>query len=299
MARIAVIGVLFISVFLMIRGISETWKNRLIPESELVPTPISQQQDSSVNLQPEEQLSFNPEVPLVLPDFNASYLFNEDRELEGDEGKAEEVDPADSLPPANDLGIKTDIEAVTYSGSIIGDNFKVAIISYTPDRTAKTTASEQNKSKASPSRRRSSRAKTPSRNSTEYARIKEGDMLSGYLVAAIDPDKIVFRKGQEAPIEKYIYDPDKKRQTPSRSSSSLRPSAATPRPRPTGSTSGRTTTSTGEKILKVKSNLPTRQNVTTRQPPPKPDTSRVSRRRRSTVTPPSGLPTIPPAIQGQ
>ena len=97
------------------------------------------------------------------------------------------------------------LEQVFYAGSVIVGDRRQGLITY----------QENNRSGAQPNR--SSRFSARSRNvavkpasETQYKVLKPGDRFLGYVVAAIEPDKIVFEKGGEK-VEKFLYDQNKKR----------------------------------------------------------------------------------------
>lgn len=296
MIRYGAIALLFLSVFLMIRGISETWKNKALPSSTVTgkQSPLGE----SVG----EDIIFNPTLSPDMPDFKVGYLFNEQRVLEEDKGPAPV--PEEENLAGNDLGIQTNINETTYSGAIIGDTFKKAIITFTP-------APEPAATKGKTSRL-SRRTQTPKKSSgaLQTTQLEEGDLISGYKVASIGPDKIVFTKAEEV-IEKYIYDPNKKRAQPvSRAQPATieppRPMDGAPAaPQPTQTT--QSTPAAAATQQPASAETPGRQTVTARQPstarrlvvsrkpPARPDTSRVSRRRSSSSSIPSA-PGGPPGM---
>jgi hypothetical protein len=293
MIRIGSIIILFITVFLMIRGISVTWNNKPVSE----PIEAGTQLDPGAVLVPED-LVVNPQVPTIIPQFKQGYLFNEARLLE--EEKEEGPKPEEENLAGNDLGIKTDINSVIFSGSIITDTFRWAIVTYS--------TAPPPKAKAAGKKSRSSRRKkrTTAKTTTETTKLMEGDLLSGYKVAAIDPDKIVFSKGEEI-VEKFIYDPNKKRAKPAASSRAAkvpakpRPGAAGAPPVPPAPMAPKSVNAPGaKKTTTAKRPTTARRLVVSRKPPPKPDTSRVSRRRRaggSSVGAPPGGPGAPPMLK--
>lgn len=281
MVRIGSIAILVISVFLMIRGISETWKNK--PGTLPVSTKI-QQKEAPENVP--EDITFNPQVPAILPDFKGGYLFNPERTL------VEEAEPKDSQLDtdmmASQDGVQTDVNGVTYSGAIITDTFRWAIITYTA-------APPETDNKKSPARR--PRARKPSSTTTETTKVMEGDMVGGYKVASIEEEKIVFSNSEET-IEKFIYDPDKNRaKPPTRTVEIQKP------PRP-GSPTGVAPSAPVAPVKPATAQMPAqtprvsrtttgRRLVVSRKPPTRPDTSKVSRRRRTVGSPVSGSPPIP------
>ncbi len=273
MIKLAISAILFITVFVMMRGIATTWRenkmaepiaanraNRpVIPQSPVQPPVVSP-----------------PPSSAALPNLQKGYLFNPERSLTNADNAA-----SDKLNAANDLGIQTDISKVTYTGSIIGDNFKVAILTIP---TPKTRLRRSSKNRFSPM----NRFRPPrNRSAVKNLRVKEGDLLSGYEVAAITPDRIIFEKDGDK-VEKLLYDPNKKRNYTVPYSRTALPHVTRPAKsplvpfnrttpiRPRVQTTGR---SSGRRL------------IITRRPPVKPDTSRVARRRR--VQMPTAAPPMP------
>ncbi|HFQ81184.1 MAG TPA: hypothetical protein ENK33_07420 [Desulfobacterales bacterium] len=269
MIKLAISAILFITVFVMMRGIATTWRENKMAE----PAATVQRANRPVKPPPARPPGITP--PAALPNLENGYLFNPERSLTGADNTA-----ADKLNAANDLGIQTNISKVIYTGSIIGDNFKVAILTIPAPKT---------RFRPTPQNRFSprNRFRPPQNRSTvKNLRVKEGELLSGYKVTAITPDKIIFEKDGDK-VEKLLYDPDKKRnytfhgrQTPHfvrPAESPLVPVNRTNPIRPRVQTTGR---SSGRRL------------IITRRPPVKPDTSRVARRRRAQSIP-SAAPPMP------
>ena len=264
MVRAGITLILFVTVFAMMREISYTWREQL-PSS-----PVNADKGVKVVEGLPEMGVMQPTVPAVMPDLKSGYIFNEERLIE-----SEAVKNARALASAgNDLGIKADIAQLTYSGSIIGDTFRQALVSFPPG-----------KKSAAPQKSRTRQQRTSRSAALETAQLKVGDVLSGYQVAEISADKITFKKGDEV-LEKFLYDPDKTRVAPIRKAKA--PSAATPnRPRPVPSRA-----SAPEQATSRSADRATRRMVV-RKPPPMPDTSSRAGRRSRTVTPPVSTPPMP------
>lgn len=307
MVRLGGIIVLFISVVMMVKMIAETWEDKTVP----INGTVKQQKKISEDLP--DDIRFNPPVPPTMPDFKTGYLFNEDRQIE--EEKEAPQEPEEENLDSDDIGIATDINEVTYSGAIITETFKRAIITYSP-------APQQQAKSERPTSGRIKKIASRGRASLENTQLSEGDLISGYKVASILENKIVFRKGEET-VEKYIYDPDKKRAQPVRSSAPKLATGAPPRPQQQ-TTAGSPATPPSSSVLgkdaSTDNNLhtetpqtrtpapvarrptATRRLIISRTPPPKPDTSRVSRRRRASSPADSmeqNLPGMPGAPPGQ
>jgi hypothetical protein len=276
MVRAGIALILFVTVFAMMRGVSTTWRKQL-PDS---PVAVGQKVTGVEGLP--EMMDLQPTAPAVMPDLSAGYLFNEARLIESEADKN-----AQALASAgNDLGINADIGQLTYSGSLIGDTFSKALVSFPPSPKS-----------AGPPASRGRQRRTPKGSALETAQLEIGDVLSGYQVAAISAEKITFKKGDEV-LEKFLYDPDKKRVAPIRSNQA--PPAMTPnRPPPAparGAAPRQTTTGQSAEALPAEA-IPAdsdpgapRRMVVSRRPPPRPDTSRGNRRERlvrpSVSTPP-------------
>ncbi len=271
MMRLIIAAVLFVSLFAMMRGVSTTWReNRL---SAPVVVKKTAKLLATDNIPPEKTAS-QPVVPGKLPDLKAGYLFNADRLLVGDGDRKK----AEDLAAGNDLGIQADIKSVVYSGSIIGYNLRQAIIVVPGAK------------KGQAAKRRSIRRRKSSfrgNKNIQNVRVKEGDLLSGYTVASISPEKIVFKKGNEQ-VEKLLYDPDKKRTAPSQQSR---------RPTPHTQVVARPARTPPSPVSKQFFSRPVsgRRLVVPRRPPARPDTSRVARRgrRSGSLNSPVATPPVP------
>ncbi len=278
MMRLAIAAILFISVFAMMRNISSTWRENRLP----VPVVAKKTSGNAAPVALPPLAISKPLTPSSLPDLKTGYLFNADRLLVGEEEKKK----AENLAAGNDLGIQADIKTVTYSGSIIGDNLKQAII----------VVPGVKKSRASKTRS-VRRKKTSSRQkNVQNVLVKEGDLLSGYTVASISTEKIVFEKGDQK-VEKLLYDPSKKRTAPTKQGRSSRRSAARTEavarpastPPPPSAKSANLRKNTTRAVRPVSG----RRLVVPRRPPTKPDTSRVARRGRRGGSLPVATPPMP------
>ncbi len=271
MIKFAISAILLITVFVMMRGIATTWRENKMAEpaaaARRTNKPVTPRSPAA---QPPVAV---PPAAAALPNLEKGYLFNPERNLTGTDNTA-----AEKLNGANDLGIQTNISKVTYTGSIIGDNFKVAILTIPAPKT-RFRPSLQNRFNPR------NRFRPPRNHSAvKNLRVKEGDLLSGYKVTAITPEKIIFEKDGDK-VEKLLYDPDKKRnytfhgrQTPHfvrPAKSPLVPVNRTNPIRPRVQTTGR---SSGRRL------------IITRRPPVKPDTSRVARRRQAQSIPAAAPP---------
>lgn len=281
MVRAVITLILCLSVFVMMREISHTWRGQL--SSSQVKAVKKAAADDSVPA----MVSLQPVVPAMMPDLKPGYLFNEERTI-----VEEAVVNQEPEFNGNDLGIDADIEQLTYSGSIIGDTFSTAVVMFPPAKKV-----------SAPRNARGRRLNASSTSSEESIQVNVGDVLSGYQIAEISPDKIVLKKGAEV-VEKFLYDSNKKRVAPSRAPRVRAPAtpsrpgpapanAPVPRPATTGAAAGSATTdgAPGTPAPSAVQSAP-RRMVISRTPPPRPDTSRVNRRRRtgsSFPTPPMPL----------
>ena len=155
-----------------------------------------------------QPVTLYPVVPGVLPDLGKGYLFNEERSL--NEGR-----PAGQDHEA----IAVNIDEVTYEGSLIVGEDRIALLSY-PERGQQTI--------------RTSRIarRTVSTKETGHIRVRMGETISGYKVLEILPEKIIFSKGAER-LEKVLFDASKQRVVADRPSPTRQsPTMSTPVPSP-------------------------------------------------------------------
>lgn len=281
MIRTGSIIILILSVFFMIKGISETWKSGLAS-----PPDVTKKQQEVTPEKAEPELTFNPVVPQVLPDLKSGYLFNAERLLAEVDKKDVELQ-TDML--ASEEGVKTNIDDVTYSGALITDTFRWAIITYS----AAPLSAKVDKKKRTSRRRRGRR---PASKTTETTKVMEGDFVGGYKVASIESDRIIFSKAGET-VEKYIYDPNKNRaKPPSRKVTAAKiparpgvPSGVS-NPFAASAPSSKLAAKRPRKMVATRRITTGRRLVVSRKPPARPNTSRVSRRRR----PSGGAVGVPP-----
>ena len=299
MIRAAAAAILAITLVFLMQGISATWRQKI----ELSPPASKVKSAPAPDLAAiGEGIGTRPKVPLALPDLKQGYLFNEERAVE------EEIpEPEEEEFHGNDLGLNAKVDDIQFSGAVIGASFKVALISYPEAARPKKMGSKRLGRSAKSIAKRG-------RGGMKNARVKEGDLVNGYKVAAIYPDKIVFEKGKDT-IEKFLYDPEKKRIIPKRASRTApppgraaRPGIGVPPPPPGGAEAPPLPPGIGTRTVKGISSklkitegtrnrprLPTKKIVVTRRPPPTPDTSRVSRRRRApSMAPPVSSPSVTP-----
>jgi len=217
MIRPAIVLALLLSAALMMRGVASDWRKSPLPPAENAAKKAAPAGETAPMAQQSKGLQ--PVVPGVLPDLKSHYLFNPERMLAGgaETMPTAESDSGDEAS-GNTQGINASMGEVTYVGSIIADQFSRALILYPAAKSkapAQPAPSKSSKSKPPPS--------TPSKSGDEeHAKLEVGDVLDGYTVAEILPNKIIFTKGEES-VEKLLYDPGKKRQAPP-----PRPAAAPP-----------------------------------------------------------------------
>lgn len=217
MIRPAIVLALLLSAAVMMRGVASDWRKIPLSPAENTAKKAAPAGEAGPTAQPAKGLQ--PTVPSVLPDLKSHYLFNPERMLAG----GAEVLPAeegvsDGEASGNAQGINASMGEVTYVGSIIAEQFSRALILYPAAKAkapAQPVASKSSKSKPPP-------AATPKSGAEEHAQLEVGDVLDGYEVAEILPNKLIFTKGEES-VEKFLYDPGKKRQAPP-----PRPTAAPP-----------------------------------------------------------------------
>ncbi len=149
----------------------------------------------------EEPNGFNPAVPESLPDVEKGYLFSEKRKVEKDAA------PGEAKPVAVEPGPEV-LDSVTYTGSlIVGDLRRALVIFQEPTR------------EVGPGNRRPVASRRPGappppppsvQGQPQNKQLIQGDRLLGYVVALIEPDRIIFEKGEQK-VEKFLYDRNKKR----------------------------------------------------------------------------------------
>lgn len=139
---------------------------------------------------------FNPVVATPLPDINAGYVFSDKRKYEKD-------DPATAAKAALVEQGPDPLTTVLYAGSLIAGDLRRALVTY------------QELPKEA-ERRRSSSGRTQAaaaQGAVLKKQLNKGERFLGYVVAAIEPDRLVFEKG-DLKVEKFLYDPSKKRMAP-------------------------------------------------------------------------------------
>ncbi len=136
----------------------------------------------------------------AVPEVYSGYLFNEERKLdEADFG--EFGSGSQETPEATAAGL----EQVYYTGSVIVGDRRQALITYQENIRGGSQAARLN---SYPRRGRVGAAETMSGSQNKV--LIPGDHFMGYVVAAIEPEKIVFEKGGEK-VVKFLYDQNKKR----------------------------------------------------------------------------------------
>lgn len=156
----------------------------------------SQQGKPPVEADGEEPGGFNPLVATPLPDVNAGYVFSEKRKYEKD-------DPAAAAKAAQVEQGPDPLTTVFYAGSLIAGDLRRALVTY------------QDLPKEA-DHRRSSSGRTQAATAqgvVQKKQLRKGDRFLGYVVVAIEPDRLVFEKG-DLKVEKFLYDQSKKRVAP-------------------------------------------------------------------------------------
>lgn len=221
MIRPAIVFALLLSAAIMMRGVASDWRKGPPAPAESAVKKTAAAGEAPPPVVPPAKGLLQPAVPSVLPDLKSHYLFNPERMLAGaDIPPAEESDSEASS--GNTLGIAASMDEVTYAGSIIADTFSRAIILYPAAKSKAPPAAASKSSKSKPP------APTKS-GADEHAQLEVGDVLDGYAVAEILPDKLIFTKGEER-VEKLLYDPDKKRQAAPPRPVAAPPAGGPPRP---------------------------------------------------------------------
>ena len=205
MLRISLIIGLLLTFAFLVKGIADTWRG------ESIPAPSAAQPARSRTAPEATRVRFYPPVPSRLPDLNQGYVFNEARSLADD-------DQAPDDNTAQEASVS--ISDVIYVGSVISGEQRLGIISYP----VKEPPAQRPRSFSRPGRRGGS-------VEYEHDRLAPGETFSGFTVADVLPDRIIFEKGGRK-IEKLLSEADKERTPPPPQVQE----AQKTRRRPTGST---------------------------------------------------------------
>lgn len=222
--RLAVIIGLVLSLLLLGKAALQSWQKIEIPTSTREVLPLK------APAAPERQgIAVNPQVPVLMPDLNAGYLFNVQRSFSEQEG--EEASPGES---ADEPSSQVNMDTLVYTGSIIIGHLRKGLVSFA--------LQEEGPSPAPIQRRGRYMARRPVPKTTEQQEmVNEGEDFYGFKVASVQPDRILFTKSGSS-IEKMLYDPNKERKaagSPNIPPTAGRGNAAqrapeVPRPGPTG-----------------------------------------------------------------
>ncbi len=194
MIRIAVIIFLILSSVVLVRGAILSWQDPVLPALE-----IKADDKTTARVKP-QRIVFYPRPSAPLPDVLDGYLFNAERMLAGESAEESEG------PTEIDL-LSIDMEKILYTGSIIIGDLRKGMLSYSiADSSVKKTAvASRRTTRRSPSSRRSDDDKMK-----RHIVVEQGRNFAGYKVVAVEPERIVFEQDGEK-IEKFLYDPSKKR----------------------------------------------------------------------------------------
>ena len=192
MIRIAVIIFLILSSVVLVRGAILSWQDPVLPALEI------KADDKTTARVKSKRIVFYPRPSAPLPDVLDGYLFNAERMLAGESAEESEG------PTEIDL-LSIDMEKILYTGSIIIGDLRKGMLSYSiADSSVKKTAvASRRTTRRSP--RRSDDDKTK-----RHIVVEQGRNFAGYKVVAVEPERIVFEQDGEK-IEKFLYDPSKKR----------------------------------------------------------------------------------------
>lgn len=190
---IALLGSLFYTV--------QHWRPVVEPPASKVTAPVVNK--PVMEATGESTTGFNPAVPESLPDVEKGYIFSEKRKIEK-EIPVEVVKPV-VVEPGPEV-----LDSVTYVGSvIIGDLRRALVIFQEPSHDIVTP----------PPGRRPLGLRRPgappvsaaaAQSTPQIKQLYLSDRLLGFVVAAIEPGRIVFEKGT-LKVEKFLYDRNKKR----------------------------------------------------------------------------------------
>jgi len=228
MIRPALVVILLAFAVFMMRGVATDWRKGGLDAPE-PPAKKAATSEAAPAVAPAKPLQ--PKAPPKLPDLKVGYIFNQERMLGGDESPPVAQANEEEADNQNAQGISASIDEITFVGSIIADGFTRALVLYPA-------ASDTRAGQSAPKASKASKGKAPSPpgggapaagGPEEHARLELGDKISGYEVAEILPDKLIFSKGDET-VEKLLFDPAKKRQAPPMRPGSGPPGGGPPRP---------------------------------------------------------------------
>jgi len=225
----------------------------------------------------EAGLGQKPAVRAV-PEVGDGYLFNEERQLDvADLGEFGESAQETSEETAGGL------EQVFYSGSLIVGDRRQGLITYQENNRG---GGQLNRVNRYPGRVLPGAAEAQS--GSQHQVLKPGDRFMGYLVVAVEPEKIVFEKGG-VKLEKFLYDQNKKRPVVSESLRAM----------PTASQAG-AATGVSSAVVTPPTNLPPGVRVAPTGQPPQTSTPfrrSIRSRRLPRVNPSTGAASrpVPPA----
>lgn len=196
MRLVAIIGLL-LSLVVLGTSALESWQPIAIPA-----TPEVSEKKRTPPVAERQNIAFNPQVPVLMPDLNTGYLFNPQRSFAEEEGE----EPASDEVLAG-AASQLNMETLFYVGSIIVGDLRKGMVSFSMQ--------EERATSPLPGRRGRTiaRRRVPAKTSMEYATVDEGEDFYGYKVVSVQPDRIVFSKNGKN-VEKLLYDPDKERPEP-------------------------------------------------------------------------------------
>ena len=186
MVKPALTALLAITCLFLVKANIDTFR---APSSDQETSAVTKK-GSTKKSSPIKPLGLNPRVSPKAPDLGSGYLFNAERFL------------AKGTPAAKTgkgYGQNIRMDDVVFSGAILGEGYKKALVSY---RVAPTPVPRSTKRPAT--------KKNPGKGE-ETVQLTVGDTLAGYTVKDITSDFILFIKGSDS-IKKTLFDPSKKRQ---------------------------------------------------------------------------------------
>ncbi|MFZ5774065.1 MAG: hypothetical protein ACOY3Z_01075 [Thermodesulfobacteriota bacterium] len=193
--RLAIIAGLLLLLLGQGRGVIVVWRER-------PPRAAAQEkhQQAAKAAPATGRFSLQPPVQGAAPEFNQGYLFNAERSLAGDGARGPQAKNA----------VNVGWDKMQYNGSIIGGSETKALLSY-----------PLGGQPASPG------GGIPQAHG--FLRVVVGDMVNGYRVTEILPERIVFAKGEQK-IIKPLHERGRERFQPQQSGSA--PAAGQPPPAP-------------------------------------------------------------------
>lgn len=193
MVRILIVMALLASLFYIVQN----WQP--VAEPTVDPVATTKAPTSPEEVADGAPSGFNPAVPESLPDVEKGYLFSEKRKVE------KEVPMADLKPAVVEPGPEI-LDSVVYTGSVIIGDLRRALVTFQePSREAAPGGKPPR-----PGTPRRPPSPEAAQAASQNKQLRPGERLLGFVLALVEPNRIVFEKGN-LKVEKFLYDRNKKR----------------------------------------------------------------------------------------